>query len=157
MAKDRILIVDDEAGVRSSLQGILEDEGYKVDSVSSAETALARLGATSYDLEPAADWSDISSDPLIQADLEAAYCHIDLVDPWVGGLAEDRLDGGIMGELALIDSKPRSASAVAKTDCRLVPLDDKQFIFLVQQTPFFAIRVMRIMAERLRRETQSHS
>jgi CRP/FNR family transcriptional regulator, cyclic AMP receptor protein len=58
--------------------------------------------------------------------------------------------GGILGEMALIDAEPRSATAVAKTDCKLVPINEKRFAFLVQQTPFFAIEVMRTMAERLR-------
>jgi CRP/FNR family transcriptional regulator, cyclic AMP receptor protein len=59
--------------------------------------------------------------------------------------------GGIIGEMALISDKPRSATAVAKTDCKLVPIDEKRFTFLVQQTPYFAIQVMRVIAERLRR------
>lgn len=63
--------------------------------------------------------------------------------------------GGILGELALIDKKPRSADAVAKTDCKLVPLDEKRFTYLIQQTPFFALQVMRIMSERLRKSTQT--
>jgi two-component system nitrogen regulation response regulator NtrX len=50
MTSERILVVDDEAGVRSSLQGILEDEGYRVDTVESAEAALARLAPGRYDL-----------------------------------------------------------------------------------------------------------
>jgi two-component system nitrogen regulation response regulator NtrX len=50
MSKERILVVDDEAGVRSSLQGILEDEGYRVDSVDSAEAALGRVATARYDL-----------------------------------------------------------------------------------------------------------
>lgn len=50
MTRERILVVDDEAGVRSSLQGILEDEGYRVDTDSSAEGALKRLTAEQYDL-----------------------------------------------------------------------------------------------------------
>jgi len=58
--------------------------------------------------------------------------------------------GGILGEMALIDTQLRSATAVAQTDCKLVPINEKRFVFLVQQTPFFAIEVMRIMAERLR-------
>jgi CRP/FNR family cyclic AMP-dependent transcriptional regulator len=61
------------------------------------------------------------------------------------------LPGGIIGEMALIDKRPRSASAVAATDCQLVPINDKQFTFLVQQTPYFALDVMRVMADRLRR------
>ncbi|MGH9337295.1 MAG: sigma-54-dependent transcriptional regulator, partial [Vicinamibacteria bacterium] len=46
----RILVVDDEAGVRNSLQGILEDEGYRVDTVESAEAALGRISTGRYDL-----------------------------------------------------------------------------------------------------------
>jgi len=61
------------------------------------------------------------------------------------------LPGGIVGEMALIDSSPRGATARARTLCRLVPIGERRFIFLVQQTPFFAIQVMRIMADRLRR------
>src|SRR5258707_15777152 len=43
----------------------------------------------------------------------------------------------IFGEMALIDDAPRSATAVAKTDVELVPISEKQFLFLVSQTPFF--------------------
>ena len=58
--------------------------------------------------------------------------------------------GEIIGEMALIDQAPRSLTAMAKTECELVPIDQKRFAFLVQQTPFFALEVMKIMAERLR-------
>jgi CRP/FNR family cyclic AMP-dependent transcriptional regulator len=54
------------------------------------------------------------------------------------------------GEMALIDGGFRSASAVAKTDCALVPINEKQFLFMVQETPFFALRVMRTLTARLR-------
>lgn len=57
---------------------------------------------------------------------------------------------GIFGEMALIDHAPRSASAIAHTACKLVPVDQKRFTFMVQQTPFFAIQVMHVMADRLR-------
>ena len=56
----------------------------------------------------------------------------------------------IFGEMALIDDAPRSATAVAKTDVELVPISEKQFLFLVSQTPFFALKVMRVLARRLR-------
>ena len=59
--------------------------------------------------------------------------------------------GEIFGEMALIDSSPRSGTAVAKTDCSLIPIDEKRFTFLVQQTPFFSLHVMRILAHRLRK------
>jgi CRP/FNR family cyclic AMP-dependent transcriptional regulator len=58
--------------------------------------------------------------------------------------------GGILGEMALIDHSPRSASARAKTDCQLVPIDEARFKYMIQQTPFFAIEVMRVIARRLR-------
>ena len=50
MSRERILVVDDESGVRSSLKGVLEDEGYTVDTESSAEGGLARLDKNPYDL-----------------------------------------------------------------------------------------------------------
>lgn len=59
--------------------------------------------------------------------------------------------GGILGELALIDDKPRSARAIARTDCVLTLINRQHFLTLVQRTPLFALQVMRVMAERLRR------
>ncbi len=48
--RETILVVDDEAGVRASLQGILADEGYIVDAVESGEAGLQALDARRYDL-----------------------------------------------------------------------------------------------------------
>ena len=59
--------------------------------------------------------------------------------------------GDIFGEMALIDKSPRSASAVAVTATKLAFVDQMGFQRLVAQTPYFAIEVMTIMAERLRR------
>jgi len=61
--------------------------------------------------------------------------------------------GGIFGELALLDNQPRSASAIAGTDCQVAVIDLKRFGILVQQAPFFAVEVMRVMADRLRRRS----
>ena len=61
--------------------------------------------------------------------------------------------GGIVGELALVDDKPRSATVIARTDCVLAPVSRPHFLALVRLTPSFAIQVMRVMAERLRRTT----
>jgi CRP/FNR family transcriptional regulator, cyclic AMP receptor protein len=56
----------------------------------------------------------------------------------------------IFGEMALIDDQPRSATAVAITDVELVPVSERQFLFMVSPTPHFALKVMRVLAQRLR-------
>jgi CRP/FNR family cyclic AMP-dependent transcriptional regulator len=56
----------------------------------------------------------------------------------------------IFGEMALIDSAPRSATAIAASDAKLVSVSEKQFLFLISNTPYFALNVMRVMARRLR-------
>jgi two-component system nitrogen regulation response regulator NtrX len=48
--RESILVVDDESGVRSSLAGILGDEGYVVQTVDSGEACLQALEARRYDL-----------------------------------------------------------------------------------------------------------
>ncbi len=57
---------------------------------------------------------------------------------------------GIFGEMALIDAAPRSATAVAATDVKVVPIGEKHLLFLISNTPHFALNVMRTMARRLR-------
>jgi len=49
-ASPKILIVDDEAGIRESLSSILRDERYAVDVVESAELALDRLSSGTFDV-----------------------------------------------------------------------------------------------------------
>jgi CRP-like cAMP-binding protein len=58
--------------------------------------------------------------------------------------------GGVLGELALIDAAPRGATARAKSAARVAPVDHRQFTFLVQEHPTFALQVMAVMAERIR-------
>ena len=57
----------------------------------------------------------------------------------------------VFGEMALIDKSPHSASAIAKTDCKLAIVNEHLFLFLVQETPTFALQVMSVMADRIRR------
>jgi len=59
----------------------------------------------------------------------------------------------VFGEMALIDRKPRSATAVAAVDCRLAAIDEKRFLRLVEQVPRFALQMMQVISERLRRTT----
>lgn len=78
------------------------------------------------------------------------------VEIYINGKLEDTIGPGTtLGELGLIDGGARTATAVTKTDCRLVPIDEHHFNFLVQNTPNFALQMMRLMAGRMRlmRET----
>jgi CRP/FNR family cyclic AMP-dependent transcriptional regulator len=68
-----------------------------------------------------------------------------------GKVLETVTSGGIFGEMALIDHRERSADVVAKTDVKVAEIDQKRFLYLVRNHPFFAIEVMKAMTERLRR------
>ena len=50
MSNEKILIIDDEASIRSSLQGILEDEGFAVKAVETGEAGLEALKSQNFDL-----------------------------------------------------------------------------------------------------------
>jgi two-component system nitrogen regulation response regulator NtrX len=50
LSPQRVLVVDDEAGIRSSLSQILGDEGFEVEAVASGEMALARLAKSRFHL-----------------------------------------------------------------------------------------------------------
>ena len=62
---------------------------------------------------------------------------------------------GIFGEMAMIDESARSATVVALTDVTVAPIQEQQFLFMVKNTPFFALRVMRVLAHRLRRQNKA--
>jgi CRP-like cAMP-binding protein len=60
---------------------------------------------------------------------------------------------GVFGEMALIDKRPRSATAIAKTDCQLFAIDEKVFLAHIRNTPVFAIQIMRVLVDRIHRQT----
>jgi CRP-like cAMP-binding protein len=64
----------------------------------------------------------------------------------IGNIAK----GQIFGEMASITHAPRSATAVAKTACKVIALDDRQFLSGLQKKPEFALMLMSIMIARLR-------
>lgn len=59
--------------------------------------------------------------------------------------------GMVLGEMAMIDNRPRSATATTATPCSLIRLDREGFRDLVGRSPEFALRVMNIMSVRTRR------
>jgi CRP/FNR family cyclic AMP-dependent transcriptional regulator len=58
--------------------------------------------------------------------------------------------GAMVGERALIAATPRRATARARSACRLAPVDERRLLSLVHAHPFFALHVMRVLADRLR-------
>lgn len=75
---------------------------------------------------------------------------VEIVDD--GAVIDTLGPGELLGELAIIDAGPRRASAIARGACTLAPIDRGRFLFLVQQTPYFAVQVMQTLAARLRAE-----
>jgi CRP-like cAMP-binding protein len=78
-----------------------------------------------------------------------------VIDGWVGisirgALVERISQGGIFGEMALIDQSPRAANATAETDCALLAISRQVFLNLVKSEPTFGISLLGAMAERLR-------
>ncbi len=59
-------------------------------------------------------------------------------DVFVGEiLVESATPGALLGEMALVDSSPRTATVVATIPARLARIDERRFHFLVQQTPLY--------------------
>lgn len=64
-------------------------------------------------------------------------------------------EGGVFGEMALLDNEPRSATALAKTGSRVARIPAARFLALVSTNPHFALEMMRLLAERVRRNLAS--
>jgi CRP-like cAMP-binding protein len=69
-----------------------------------------------------------------------------------GKVLETIQKGDVFGEGALVHlDRQRDSTAIAKTDSLLAFLDREHFMFAVQQTPMFALEVMKSYSDRLRR------
>src|SRR6478736_8889707 len=64
--------------------------------------------------------------------------------------------GDLLGEMALIDQSPRSATIIARAPAQLARLDAQRFQRLIQQHPFFAMHVMKVLAARIRQKDMAH-
>ncbi|MFO1034223.1 MAG: cyclic nucleotide-binding domain-containing protein [Hyphomicrobiales bacterium] len=74
------------------------------------------------------------------------------VEVQVNGVpVEEISDGGIFGEMALLDHAARSANIVAKTEVKAVSLDEKRFVTLIAKVPHFNLLIMRSLARRIRK------
>jgi len=60
----------------------------------------------------------------------------------------------IFGEVALLDGRPRTADAIAITDCELYAINRRDFLALLHREPKLAIRIIELLCERLRRASE---
>ncbi|WP_413175806.1 cyclic nucleotide-binding domain-containing protein [Anabaena azotica] len=63
--------------------------------------------------------------------------------------------GEVFGAGVLVGIKQRTYTAIAKTNCKLAFIDEYSFLFVIQETPMFAIQVMKSYSERLSRVEHS--
>lgn len=69
-------------------------------------------------------------------------------------VVEQSIRGAIIGEMALIDRSPRGATVVARENCKLAKIDERRFNRVIQQNPFFALHVMKVLVDRIRHMNQ---
>jgi CRP-like cAMP-binding protein len=60
-------------------------------------------------------------------------------------------EGDILGEMALIEKKPRSATAIAVTSCRTLVMNEALLDTMIENNPDFAKKMIRILSERIRK------
>ena len=68
-----------------------------------------------------------------------------------GVVLETLEPGEVFGVGGMLGVGLRRTDAIAKTDCKLAYLNQKHFLFAVQETPMFAINVMKDYSKRLRK------
>ncbi|MEO0970378.1 MAG: cyclic nucleotide-binding domain-containing protein [Cyanobacteria bacterium J06639_18] len=69
-----------------------------------------------------------------------------------GKVVETITTGDVFGEGALVQPEhDRASTAIAKTDCIIACLDRERFLFAIENTPMFAIDVLRSYSNRARR------
>ena len=63
-------------------------------------------------------------------------------------------EGAIFGEIALLEGCPRTADAMAMTDCELMVIDRRDFVPLVHSNPEIVLKLLGVLCARLRRTTE---
>ena len=102
------------------------------------------------------DTTNLAPGEILFSEGETGDCMFVLLEGTVdvlvaGKVVESSVRGAILGELALIDQSPRTATVVAKDSVKLAKVDERRFNFLISQNAFFATHVMKVMADRLRK------
>ena len=114
-------------------------------------SSLLDVGATSHALE--------TKEKVFKQDDAASHLYIvrsgRIQIVTYGTVLENVGPGGVFGEMALIDEAPRSAAAIAMEPTEVLELSRAQFLALVQETPEFALHIMAILANRIRKMNTS--
>ena len=63
-------------------------------------------------------------------------------------------EGAIFGEIAVLDGLPRTADAVALTDCELMVIERRDFVALLRERSDFALKLIEVLCRRLRHTTE---
>ena len=83
---------------------------------------------------------------------------VEIYDPETKNTYADLVSGDFFGELALLDDEPRSASALAKQESRLIGFFRTDLLTLIKRSPELGNRVLlnlsRVLGERLRKTNQ---
>jgi CRP/FNR family transcriptional regulator, cyclic AMP receptor protein len=138
-----------EAVVRSAVQGTAQSPAY------SPALALEFFRATgTVEQKPAGKPIFVENEKAGGLFSKGARMYL-LLDGEIGLMIRNKFfgvvkAGEIFGELAVIAGLPRSATAMAKADCKVLSLDEKQFHAALQKTPEFALMLMSSMGQRMR-------
>jgi CRP-like cAMP-binding protein len=108
------------------------------------------------------DTTDLAAGGILFSEGDPGDCMFVLLegamDVIVGGeTVESSSRGALLGEMALIDNSPRGATVVATAPSRLARVDERRFNFIIQQNPFFAKHVMKVLVDRLRQMNRIHA
>lgn len=125
----------------AKLAGVAFFEGFTDDE-------LARVAALADDVE--AEQGSV----LIDQGRVGQECYV-IIDGragvWIGDEHVATLEpGSMVGEMALVDHRPRSATVVAETALQLIAFDTKHFKQLLEEMPKAHDRVMQILSARMR-------
>lgn len=73
------------------------------------------------------------------------------IEIYVDGSVVGKLfEGQILGEMSLVENEPRSATAIAKTETKIVPIDRETFLIIVKEEPLFALFVIKDLSHKIR-------
>jgi CRP-like cAMP-binding protein len=108
------------------------------------------------------DTTDLAAGEILFSEGDPGDCMFVLLegamDVVIGGkTVESSSRGALVGEMALIDNSPRGATVVATEPSRLARVDERRFNFIIQQNPFFAKHVMKVLVDRLRQMNRIHA